>query len=183
MAAQYIFLRNHHLTQQLLVSFYRCCIESILTYCMCVWFSSCTAANKKALQRVVTTAQKIISCPLPSLEELYNTRCLRKAQKIIKDSSHPGHSLFELLPSGRRYRTLKTRTNRLKNSFYAKAITTLNTATHTWTDNCAIHGCAILIWAVQYSQMWMLSSCLCPFIDYFIFILYIYIFITYSMYS
>ena len=122
-------LRNHHLTQQLLVSFYRCCIESILTYCMCVWFSSCTAANKKALQRVVTTAQKIISCPLPSLEELYNTRCLRKAQKIIKDPSHPGHSLFELLPSGRRYRTLKTRTNRLKNSFYAKAITTLNTAT------------------------------------------------------
>ena len=123
-------LRNHHLTQQLLVSFYRCCIESILTYCMCVWFSSCTAANKKALQRVVTTAQKIISCPLPSLEELYNTRCLRKAQKIIKDPSHPGHSLFELLPSGRRFRTLKTRTNRLKNSFYAKAITSLNTATH-----------------------------------------------------
>ncbi len=47
--------------------------------------------------------------------------------KILKDPSHPGHSLFELLPSGRGYRVLKTRTNRLRNSFYAKAVSVLNT--------------------------------------------------------
>ena len=31
-----------HLRQDLLVSFYRGAVESILTYCICVWFLSCT---------------------------------------------------------------------------------------------------------------------------------------------
>ncbi len=121
-------VRNNQLTQKLLVSFYRCSIESILTYCMCVWFSSCTAADRKALQRVVTMAKKIIGCPLPSLEDLHSSRCLRKAHNILRDSSRPGHTLLEWLPLGRCFRQLKARTNRLKNSFYARAITALNTA-------------------------------------------------------
>ncbi|KAK0137703.1 hypothetical protein N1851_026097 [Merluccius polli] len=42
------------------------------------------------------------------------------------NNHHQGFELFELLPSGRRYRCIKTRTNRLKNSFFPKAITSLN---------------------------------------------------------
>uniref|UniRef100_A0A8C7YDV2 Reverse transcriptase domain-containing protein n=1 Tax=Oryzias sinensis TaxID=183150 RepID=A0A8C7YDV2_9TELE len=122
-------LKKNKLSEKLLVSFYRCSIESILTYCVCAWFVSPTAAARTALQRVTTTrAQKIIGCPLPSLEELYSSRCLKKAQNILLDPSHPGHSLFELLPSDRRYRTINTRTNRLKNSFYPRAIVALNAA-------------------------------------------------------
>lgn len=121
-------LRNNNITQKLLVSFYRASIESILTYCICVWYTSCTVAQRKALQRVINTAQKIAGCHLPTLEELHSSRCIKKAQNIIKDSSHPGHSLFELLPSGRRFRSVKTRTNRFKQSFYPTAITTLNNA-------------------------------------------------------
>uniref|UniRef100_A0A8C7XV90 Reverse transcriptase domain-containing protein n=1 Tax=Oryzias sinensis TaxID=183150 RepID=A0A8C7XV90_9TELE len=121
-------LKKNKLSEKLLVSFYRCSIESILTYCVCAWFASYTAAARTALQRVTTRAQKIIGCPLPSLEELYSSRCLKKAQNILLDPSHPGHSLFELLPSDRRYRTIKTRTNRLKNSFYPRVIVALNAA-------------------------------------------------------
>ena len=95
-------LRNYHLREELLVTFYRCSVESIITYCICVWFSSCTAAERKALQQVVNSAQKIIGCPLPSLEELCNTRCLKKATKISKDPSHPGNEHFVLLRSGNR---------------------------------------------------------------------------------
>ncbi len=119
-------LRKENITQRLLVSFYRASIESILTYCICIWYTSCTVAQRKALQRVITTAQKIIGCPLSSLEDLHRSRCQKKAQNIIKDTSHPGHSLFELLPSGKRYRLMNTRTNRLKHSFYPTAITVLN---------------------------------------------------------
>ncbi|CAJ1076957.1 uncharacterized protein LOC125983400 [Xyrichtys novacula] len=119
-------LRKNNITQRLLVSFYRCSIEAILTYCICVWFNSCTVAQRKALQQVVNTAQRIVGCPLPSLDDLHCARCAKKAQNIIKDTSHPGHLLFELLPSGRRYRTIRSRTNRLKNSFFPSAITTLN---------------------------------------------------------
>ena len=119
-------LRKNNISQRLLVSFYTCTIESILTYCICVWFTSCTVEQKKALQRVINTAQRIVGCPLASLEALHNARCAKKAQSIVKDTFHPGHSLFELLPSGRRYRTIKSRTNRLKNSFYPTAVTALN---------------------------------------------------------
>lgn len=56
--------------------------------------------QKKALQEVIKVAQEIFGCPLPSLEELHNTYCLRKAQNILCDSSHPNPNLFEFLPSG-----------------------------------------------------------------------------------
>ena len=74
-----------------MVSFYRCSIESILTYCMGVWYWSCTAAERDALQRVINTAQKIIRCSLPSLSELSNSHFLKKAHSILEDPSHPGH--------------------------------------------------------------------------------------------
>ena len=121
-------LRKNNIPQKLLVSFYRCSIESILTYCLCVWFKSCTLAQMKRLQGVVKAAQKITGCPLPSLEELHSSRCLKKTHSILQDSSHPGHKLFQLLPSGRRYRSMNTKTNRLLNSFYPTAITSLNAA-------------------------------------------------------
>ena len=121
-------LRNYHLREELLVAFYRSTVETILTYCMCVWFSSCTAAERKALQRVVNSAQRITGCPLPSLEELYATRCLKRATKISMDPSHPGNEHFVRLRSGKRFRTMAARTNRLKLSFFHRAIQVLNGA-------------------------------------------------------
>ena len=125
-------LRKNNLSRELMMSFYRCSIESVLTYCAGVWFRSCTAAERKALQRVVDTAQKIIGCPpdapLPSLEVLHTSRCLRKANSILKDPSHPGHGHFKLLPSGKRYSVHPASTNRLRDSFYPKAIKELNVA-------------------------------------------------------
>lgn len=119
-------LRKNHLPQKLLLAFYHCAIESVLTYGLCVWYGSCTTQDRMGLCRVVKAAESIVGCPLSTLEQIYATRCHRKALDIVKDPSHPGHCLFELLPSGRRYRTMKTRTSRLKNSFFSRAISALN---------------------------------------------------------
>ena len=121
-------LKKDHLDSSLLVTFYRSTIESLLTYAVSVWHSSCTEADRKRLQRVTKTAQKIIGCPLPPIATIYNSRCLSRARSIIKDPSHPGFDLLELLPSGRRYKALPVRTNRMKNSFFPKAVTSLNLA-------------------------------------------------------
>lgn len=121
-------LRKVNLSQQHLVSFYRCTIESVLTYGICIWYGSCSVAEKKALQRVVNSAQKITNTQLPAIEDIYTSRCLQKAKGILKAPTHPAHHLFALLPSGRRYRCLKARTTRLLNSFYPRAITILNAA-------------------------------------------------------
>ena len=119
-------LRKAGLRQQLLVSFYRCTMESIITNCISVWYISCKAADRKALQRVISRAQKIIGTQLPALEDVYNSRCQKKAVNICKDVTHPHHHLFEPLPSGRRYRAFSARTSRLRNSFIPRAIAALN---------------------------------------------------------
>ena len=111
---------------KLLLAFYRSTIESLLTYCVSTWYGSCTEADRARLQRTVKAVQGIVGCPLPSLMDIYSSRCLSRARNITKDSSHPGSQLFELLPSGRRYRSLQARTNKLRNSFFPKAINTLN---------------------------------------------------------
>uniref|UniRef100_A0A673GSV0 Reverse transcriptase domain-containing protein n=1 Tax=Sinocyclocheilus rhinocerous TaxID=307959 RepID=A0A673GSV0_9TELE len=108
-------LRKFNLPQELLKQFYSAIIESILCTSITVWFSSATKSDLRRLQRVVRTAERIIGTTLPSLQELYLSRVSKRAGKITLDPSHPAHSLFELLPSGRRYRALSTRTTRHRN--------------------------------------------------------------------
>ncbi len=45
-------------------------------------------------------------------QDIYTQRCVRNARKIIRDSCHTSHELFSLLPSGRRYRSIRTQTSR-----------------------------------------------------------------------
>ena len=87
-------LAKLHLSSQVLMNFYRCTIESILSTCISVWYGNCTVKDKKSLQRVVKIAQRIIKMPLPSIASVYEKRCLRRARNIIRDSSHPNHRLF-----------------------------------------------------------------------------------------
>ncbi|MGL4906709.1 MAG: alkylated DNA repair protein domain-containing protein, partial [Plesiomonas sp.] len=119
-------LRKFNLPQELLKQFYSAIIESILCTSITVWFSSATKYDLRRLQRVVRSAERIIGTTLPTLQELYTSRVRKRAKKITLDPSHPAHSIFELLPSGRRYRALSTRTTRHKNSFFPHAIHLMN---------------------------------------------------------
>ncbi|XP_055501117.1 uncharacterized protein LOC129702998 [Leucoraja erinacea] len=130
-------LKKTGLPQQLLTTFYRCTTESILTYGISVWYLSCTEAERRALQRVVHRAQRIIGTQLPALEGIYHTRSLRKAVRIHKDSSHPCNGLFELLPSGRRYKAFYAQTStqkQLHSQSYSGSEPALLSAPHNpWT--------------------------------------------------
>jgi hypothetical protein len=50
-------LKKFGMVPQILKKF--CTIESILTCCITTWYGNCSASNRKALQRVVGTAQYI----------------------------------------------------------------------------------------------------------------------------
>jgi hypothetical protein len=76
-------------------------IESILLGCITAWYGNCTALNRKALQRVMRSAQCIAGGKLPALYDTYSARCHRKAKEIIKDNNHPSHCLLTLLSSRR----------------------------------------------------------------------------------
>ncbi|TWW55937.1 putative RNA-directed DNA polymerase from transposon BS [Takifugu flavidus] len=120
-------LRKLKLPPRMLAQFYTAIIESILTSSITVWFAGATARDRLRLQRVVRAAEKVIGCRLPSIQDLYISRTRRCAGRITADPSHPGHGLFSPLPSGRRLRSIRTRTSRYTNSFFPSAIRLLNT--------------------------------------------------------
>ncbi|KAI5626746.1 gastrula zinc finger protein XlCGF28.1-like [Silurus asotus] len=103
-------LRKAHLPPPILTTFYRGTIKSILSSCITAWFWNCTISDRKTLQRIVRTAEKII----------------RKANSIVDDPTHPSHTLFTLLPPGKQFRSIRATTSRLCNSFFPQAIRLFN---------------------------------------------------------
>ncbi|KAK3563593.1 hypothetical protein QTP86_031826 [Hemibagrus guttatus] len=75
-------LRKAHLPPPILTMFYRGTMESVLSSCITAWFGNCTVSDRKTLQRIVRTAEKIIGRSLPSITDMYTTRCIRKANNI-----------------------------------------------------------------------------------------------------
>jgi hypothetical protein len=108
-------LKKCGLSPKTLTNFYRCTIESILSHCITTCYGICTANNRRALQRVVRSAQRITGVKLPAVQDTYSSRYHRKAKKIIKDNNHPRHYLLTPLPSRRQ-----------KLFFNLKVITLLN---------------------------------------------------------
>ncbi|XP_049329271.1 uncharacterized protein LOC125791563 [Astyanax mexicanus] len=119
-------LRRAGLGSAVLTSFYRFVVESVVCSSINVWHGSCSAADRKALQRVVKAAQRIVGVSLPSTTDICTSRCRKRATCIRKDPAHPAHALFVPLPSGRRLRSIKCKTTRLRNSLIPEAVRFLN---------------------------------------------------------
>uniref|UniRef100_A0A669DLI1 Reverse transcriptase domain-containing protein n=1 Tax=Oreochromis niloticus TaxID=8128 RepID=A0A669DLI1_ORENI len=134
-------LRKFRVSPKILRIFYTGAVESILTQNMTAWFGNSCVKDQKALQRVIRTAERCYRIALPPLQDTYTRRCRTRATQILKDPSHPGNKLFQLLQSGRRFRIIRARTERLKKSFYPQAIRALNQPppTHTHTHAISHH--------------------------------------------
>lgn len=117
------FLKRLNKVQRPPKSLYCCTVGNILSNCVTVRNGSSTVSEtKQSLQKVMKTSQHIIGAQLPTIEHLHHMRCLHRARNIIRDSSHPGHKPLNLLSSQRRYRNIRTRTSRLRNSFIPTTI-------------------------------------------------------------
>ncbi len=116
-------IRMPPLISNLLKTFYSGAIES---ECISVWYGNGSNQDWKALQRVVRLAVRISWSALLSLQDIYLKRCKSRAAKIIKDSNHPGNSLFIFLPSGKRFHSVMAKTETLRRSFFPQAIRLLN---------------------------------------------------------
>ncbi|KAM9826385.1 uncharacterized protein ACBT44_006652 [Syngnathus typhle] len=119
-------LKKFNLPRELLKTFYTAIIQSVLCTSITVWFGSASKQDKHRLQRTIRTAEKIIGINLPSIQDLYLSRTRNRARNISTDPSHPGCSLFELLPSGRRYRARYAKTSRHRDSFFPQAVALMN---------------------------------------------------------
>ncbi|KAK3549596.1 hypothetical protein QTP86_005348 [Hemibagrus guttatus] len=79
---------------KMLVNFYTAIIESVLTSSITVLFAAATARDKAKLQCVIHSAEKVIGCSLPSLQELYVSRSRRRAAKITPTPLIPEMNSF-----------------------------------------------------------------------------------------
>lgn len=75
------------------IDLYHCTIKSILSGHIRVWFDSCSASDRRDLQRVVRSAELIICWKLPSLQDIYLKEPERKKTEIT------WHLLFHLFLS------------------------------------------------------------------------------------
>ncbi len=114
-------LRKFRVSPAILKTFYSGAIECVVTQCISVWYGNGSNQDCKALQRV-SSAKRISGSALPSLQDIYLKRCKSRTAKILKDSTHPGNHLFCLLPSGKRFRSMMAKTERLRRSFFPQAI-------------------------------------------------------------
>ena len=69
---------------EILKRFYSC-----TTGCITAWYGNCSASDRKALQRVVRTAQYIAEAKLPAIHDLYTRRGQRKALKNCQRPQPP----------------------------------------------------------------------------------------------
>ena len=97
-------LNQFGLKKRMLTGFYRCMIESVLSFSICVWLGGLSAHRQRHLDGVVTTAERIIGCSLSPLGTIYRDGCLAPARKVISD--HIQGWLAPLLLSGRSYQTI-----------------------------------------------------------------------------
>ena len=79
-------LRKSGLNQRPLTLAYSGLVESILTSGITVWYGNTTQAERRSLQRIIKTAERIIGNTLPSMDSIYSQRCRKRAERIIRDS-------------------------------------------------------------------------------------------------
>lgn len=75
--------------------------------------------KRKGLQHVTKTVQNVM---VLSYRAVIWVKSLHRAQRILTDNTHPSHSMFTLLPSGERYRSIHCHITRLQSSFISLAV-------------------------------------------------------------
>lgn len=81
--------RANFSVKAVLASFYHFTVETVLSHGIQLWFASCTAAERKARQRVINTDRYLTGCPFPNFEDIYNTRCLQESRQQPERPTSP----------------------------------------------------------------------------------------------
>ncbi len=119
-------LREFSISQGVLQRVYISLIERVLGYDISAWFGRIISVNKLKLKMITRMASKIIEIKQKSIDQLYDMAVRMKALAISGDTTYSQIYAFELLPSGRHYRTLKAIQVIYKQTFAPYTINLLN---------------------------------------------------------
>ena len=93
-------LRSLNVSAAVLRTFYRSCIESVLTFSFLCWLGGLNVKSKNVLNKVVNLCGKAVGERQGQLSQLYERCVVWKAWVVVDDNSHVLADHYELLPSG-----------------------------------------------------------------------------------
>ena len=112
-------LKTFDVDKKMLEMIYRSLVESILTFNIVTFYGHLTVKQKNRLNKIVNIATKLINLKQKSLNDLYQQAISKKSRSIINDC-------FEIMPSGKRYRTPAFKRQLYNKSFIPSAVRFLN---------------------------------------------------------
>ena len=118
-------LNNMHVDKVIISLFYKSTLESIINFSITAWYGRLSCKCKNRLGRIVKKAKKL-RAETKVIDELYQEGVIKQVDKIMNDASHPLHSQYVFLRSGRRLALPTQRTDRYRKSFIPKSILLFN---------------------------------------------------------
>ena len=119
-------LKEFKVDTKLLELFYKSVVESVAISCIIVWFKALTVNDIKSLKRIKRQAERITGIKLESFDEIYCNRVIKKVKCILEDESHPLSHLYQVLPSGKRFKSISCKTKRSAQSFLPTSVSLCN---------------------------------------------------------
>ena len=110
-------LQLFHIDNTIVNIFYTATIGSLINFAITCWYGNATANMKHRIDRLIEKASRTTQTQLPSLEVLFNARCLSTVNKILQDPLHPLHHKYITSVRSGRLLSIIARTERFKNSF------------------------------------------------------------------
>ena len=81
-------LRSLNVSAAVLRTFYRSCIESVLTFFFLCSFGGLNVKSRNVLNKVVNVCGKVVGERQEHLSQLYERRVVQKARVIVDDNRH-----------------------------------------------------------------------------------------------
>ena len=125
------FLRKRnalHIDRNILFVFHDSFVKKYYDVRSCLLVGKSLNQQQRKTKQIYNISCKIAMCCTPdtSLEQLYKSRTLQMATKILPDPTHFLHDHYDLLPSGWRYRMPTVKTQRALKPFIPSSIKYLN---------------------------------------------------------
>jgi hypothetical protein len=119
-------LKQINVDTKILELFYSSIVQSVLAFSIICWYGSCSVESKHKLTRIINICSKLGVSNVASLDDIYRKCPIQRCKVILNDESHPLFCHYNLLPSGRRLRSLKSRTARYTKSFVPSSVRLIN---------------------------------------------------------
>ena len=110
-------LKYFQVENTLISLFYRAALESLISFCICVWGGNLSRREVQKFDRVARRVSKITNIDQDSFLEIFDKCCLRKLDRIIKDIDHPFFKDIKFSKRTNRIILQKTNRERYRMSF------------------------------------------------------------------